>query len=311
MSCLTIDLIETGKSRDGSGQRAFWMRSSRNLVVLLPAGYDGIGHGSWGGGAFCILCLNFSEYLSIRLVGLIGIVSRKQQFFSVEVVMAKPVGKLRKINLSEVWGNEADGFASWLQQEEILDILGETIERPLKPAGSDIPLSILAGGVLAKDAKTGSYVIVLGHLEGIDPDALGKLIMYAAGLDAKTVVCVAQSISAEIRQTLDWLNGVSRDEVTFYGAELELWRIDDSVPAPNFHLVCQPNLWARQLKKGQDEGGESKAAKESEFAESNANHEEGAKGPKEKGAAPQGKPAAVGKDGVSVRQNFVYTKTFS
>ncbi|WNM63844.1 hypothetical protein [Candidatus Nitrospira neomarina] len=225
--------------------------------------------------------------------------------------MAKPVGKLRKINLSEVWGNEADGFASWLQQEEILDILGETIERPLKPAGSDIPLSILAGGVLAKDAKTGSYVIVLGHLEGIDPDALGKLIMYAAGLDAKTVVCVAQGISAEIRQTLDWLNGVSRDEVTFYGAELELWRIDDSVPAPNFHLVCQPNLWARQLKNGQDEGGESKAAKGSEFAESNANHEEGSKGPKEKGAAQQGKPAAPGKDGVSVRQNFVYTKTFS
>ncbi len=305
-----IDLIETGISRVGSGQWAFWMRSSRNLVVPLSGSYDGIGHGSSGGGASCILCLNFFEYLSIRLVRLIG-VSRKQQFFAVEVVMAKPVGKLRKINLSEVWGNEADGFASWLQQEEILDILGETIERSLKPAGSDIPLSILAGGVLAKDAKTGSYVIVLGHLEGIDPDALGKLIMYAAGLDAKTVVCVAQSISAEIRQTLDWLNGVSRDEVTFYGAELELWRIDDSVPAPNFHLVCQPNLWARQLKKGQDEGGESKAAKGSEFAELQANQEEGLKGPKEKGATPQGKPAAVGKDGVSVRQNFVYTKTFS
>ena len=225
--------------------------------------------------------------------------------------MGKPVGKLRKVNLSEVWGNEADGFASWLQQEEILEILGETIDRTLKPAGSDIPLSVLAGGVLAKDAKTGSYVIVLGHLEGIDPDALGKLIMYAAGLDAKTVMCVAQAISGEIRQTLDWLNGVSRDEVNFYGAELELWRIDDSVPAPNFHLVCQPNLWARQLKMGQEEGGESGAAKVSEFSGVNPSNDEVSKGTKDKVAAPQGKPAAGGKDGVSVRQNFVYTKTFS
>ena len=225
--------------------------------------------------------------------------------------MAKPVGKLRKINLSEVWGNEPDGFSSWLQQEEILEILGETIERTLKPAGNDIPLSTLAGGVLAKDAKSGSYVIVLGHLDGINPDALGKLIMYAAGLDAKVVVCVAQEVSAEIRQTLDWLNAVSRDDVNFYGAELELWRIDDSVPAPNFHLVCQPNLWARQLKMGQEECGEAESAKVSEFPELKAKKDEASKGTKDKGAAPQGKPVAAGKDGVSVRQNFVYTKTFS
>ncbi len=227
--------------------------------------------------------------------------------------MAKPVGKLRKINLSEVWGNEPDGFASWLQQEEILEILGETLERTLKPAGSEIPLSTLAGGVLAKDVKSGSYVIVLGHLDGINPDGLGKLIMYSAGLDAKVVVCVAQEISAEIRQTLDWLNAVSRDEVNFYGAELELWRIDDSVPAPNFHLVCQPNLWARQLKMGQEEGGEAGAVKASEFPELKSKKDEASKGAKDKGPAPQGKPgtAPAGKDGLSVRQNFVYTKTFS
>lgn len=225
--------------------------------------------------------------------------------------MAKPVGKLRKINLNEVWGNEADGFASWLQQEEILEILGETIERTLKPAGGEIPLTTLVGGVLAKDTKSGSYVIVLGHLDGINPESLGKLIMYSAGLDAKAIVCVAQEISAEIRQTLDWLNAVSRDDVNFYGAELELWRIDDSVPAPNFHVVCQPNLWARQLKMGQEEGGEAGAGKASEFPELRAKKEESLKGIKDKAQAPQGKPAPVGKDGVSVRQNFVYTKTFS
>lgn len=226
--------------------------------------------------------------------------------------MAKPVGKLKKISLNEVWGNEPDGFGSWLQQDEILEMLGEAIEVDLKPAGGEIPLDTLKGGVLARDAKRGTYVIVLGALSGIHPDTLGKLMIYAAGLDAKSIICVGQDISAEIRQTFDWLNSVSRDDVNFYGMELELWRIDDSVPAPNFNVVCQPNMWARQLKMGQEDA-ENGSSKPKEFSESKAKKEEFPREAKEKvSAPPSAKPTSgQAKDGVSVRQNFVYTKTFS
>ena len=62
--------------------------------------------------------------------------------------MAKPVGKLKKINLSEVWGSEIEGFTSWLQQEEILEMLGEALDISLKPAGGDIPLNTLVGPTL-------------------------------------------------------------------------------------------------------------------------------------------------------------------
>ena len=168
--------------------------------------------------------------------------------------MAKPAGKLKKINVNEVWANDADGFASWLQQEEILEMLGEALELSLEPAGEEISLQTLAGGVLAKDVKRGHYVIIVGHLDGMSPESFGKMIMYAAGLEAKALVCVGQEIPAEMRQSLDWLNMISRDDVNFYATELELWRIDDSVPAPNFNVVCQPNMWARQLKNGQEDG---------------------------------------------------------
>jgi len=225
--------------------------------------------------------------------------------------MAKPVGKLRKINLNEVWANEIDGFASWLQQDEILEMLGEALEVSLKPAGGDIPLDTLAGAVLAKDAKRGHYVIVLGHLDGLSHESFGKLIIYAAGLEAKAIVCVGQEITAEIRQSLDWLNMVSRDDVNFYATELELWRIDDSVPAPNFNVVCQPNMWARQLKMGQEDGESTGGPKTKEFSDPKAKKEDAAKGSKEKAVTPQGKSGPGAKDGVSVRQNFVYTKTFS
>ena len=225
--------------------------------------------------------------------------------------MAKPVGKLRKINLNEVWANEVDGFASWLQQDEILEMLGEALEVSLKSAGGEIPLDTLAGAVLAKDAKRGHYVIVLGHLDGLSHESFGKLIMYAAGLEAKAIVCVGQEITAEIRQSLDWLNMVSRDDVNFYATELELWRIDDSVPAPNFNVVCQPNMWARQLKMGQEDGESTGGSKSKDFSESKSKKDDVSKGSKEKAGVPQGKSGPGPKDGVSVRQNFVYTKTFS
>ncbi len=225
--------------------------------------------------------------------------------------MAKPVGKLKKINLTEVWSNEVEGFATWLQQEEILEMLGEALELSLKPAGGEIPLDGLAGGVLAKDAKSGHYVIVLGNLGNIGQEDFGKLIMYAAGLDAKAMVCVGQEIAAEIRQSFDWLNMVSRDDVNFYATELELWRIDDSVPAPNFNVVCQPNMWARQLKMGQEDGVSISSSKSEESSETKVKKEDPPKGAKEKVGASQGKSGSETKEGTSVRQNFVYTKTFS
>lgn len=225
--------------------------------------------------------------------------------------MAKPVGKLKKINLNEVWNNEVEGFASWLQQEEILEMLGEALELSLKPAGGEVPLDTLAGAVLAKDAKSGHYVIVLGHLDGMSHEAFGKLIMYAAGLEAKALVCVGKEVTAEIRQSFDWLNMVSRDDVNFYATELELWRIDDSVPAPNFNVVCQPNMWARQLKMGQEDGESASSSKSKDLPESKAKKEDPPKGTKEKVETVAEKPGPAAKEGTSVRQNFVYTKTFS
>ena len=192
-------------------------------------------------------------------------------------------------------------------------MLGEALELSLKFAGGDAPLDTLAGGVLVKDVKSGHYVIVLGHLDEITPESIGKMIMYAAGLEAKAIICVGQEITAEIRQSLDWLNMVSRDDVNFYATELELWRIDDSVPAPNFNVVCQPNMWARQLKTGQEQEPVESASESApkEIPAEKPKKEEPVKASKEKAEVPQGKPGPAPKDGVSVRQNFVYTKTFS
>ena len=234
--------------------------------------------------------------------------------------MAPSLGKLQQIDLREYWGKEAAEFSTWLAQKEILEALGEAVGMGLEPVTGDMPLSLLKGGVLAKQTKNDTYVIIQGQLEGTTHDDLGKLVTYAAGLNASAVVWVASKIPEEHRKALDWLNEVSRDEVSFYGTELELWRIDDSAPAPKFSLVCQPNFWARHLKLGQDDQPGQKGQNGMETD----GHTSVKKGDWESEPKPKPKPVeqpassksvkpqpqSKEKEGVSVRQNFVYTKTF-
>ena len=240
--------------------------------------------------------------------------------------MATSLGKLRQIDLQEFWGGEAGGLSAWLAQKEILHMLGEAIGIGLEPvSGDEMPMALLKGGVLAKQTKNEAYVIIQGQLEATTHDDLGKLVTYAAGLNASAVVWVASKIPEEHRKALDWLNEVSRDEVSFYGTELELWRIDDSAPAPKFSLVCQPNFWARHLKLGQEEHSDQEVQavpEESKVTEAKSpapvkkgewESESTTKVKEKPSPSPQSTKSQAPpkeKDGVSVRQNFVYTKTY-
>nr|WP_306670581.1 DUF4268 domain-containing protein [Acidithiobacillus ferrooxidans] len=60
---------------------------------------------------------------------------------------------------------------------------------------------------------------------------------------------MAATFTEDHRAVLDWLNQVTSDSVRFFGLEIELWQIDDSVPAPKFNLVSKPNDWSRQVRQ--------------------------------------------------------------
>jgi len=46
---------------------------------------------------------------------------------------------------------------------------------------------------------------------------------------------------------LDWLNENMAD-VNFFGLEIELLGIGDSMPAPQFKVVSSPNQWAKAVR---------------------------------------------------------------
>lgn len=70
---------------------------------------------------------------------------------------------------------------------------------------------------------------------------------YAAGLGAKTIVWIAPVFTEQHRAALDWLNENTVEDLQFFGIQLELWRVGNSLPAPRFHIVSKPNDWVREV----------------------------------------------------------------
>lgn len=74
-----------------------------------------------------------------------------------------------------------------------------------------------------------------------------------------TIVWIASRFTDEHRAALDWLNAVTSEDISFFGLEIELWRIENSPMAPKFNVVCKPNDWTKDsLSIRPSELGDSK-----------------------------------------------------
>ena len=161
--------------------------------------------------------------------------------------MKKSFGKLTQVELREYWKNEAGDFTPWLVEEENLALLGRAIQMNLELMGSEQSVGDFKVDILAKDIDSNQYVVIENQLEKTNHNHLGQLLTYAAGHSAKAVVWIADKIREEHRKALDWLNEKTAEGVSFFGLEMELWRIGDSKAAPKFNLVSQPNDWVKRI----------------------------------------------------------------
>ena len=161
----------------------------------------------------------------------------------------KELGRLTKVPLREFWKGEASDFTPWLADEENIGLLGETIGVELEVEAQERNIGPFRADILCKDTVTDSWVLIENQLERTDHSHLGQLLTYAAGLDAVTVVWIAERFTDEHRAALDWLNEITAEEFSFFGLEIELWRISDSPMAPKFNVVSHPNDWTKTVSR--------------------------------------------------------------
>lgn len=168
------------------------------------------------------------------------------------------LGRLESVQLREIWTSESNDFTPWLAQEENLAVLGETLGLELELEAQERSVGPFRADILCRDTVTSEWVLIENQLERTNHTHLGQLLTYASGLEAVTIVWIAATFSDEHRATLDWLNAITEERFRFFGLEVELWRIGESVAAPKFNIVSKPNDWSKSVAKGSRslDGGE-------------------------------------------------------
>ena len=158
------------------------------------------------------------------------------------------LGTIKKVDLKSVWPHEALDFTKWLAEESNLALLSEAVGMDLELREVESAVGSFRADIYAADTATNARVIIENQLEDTNHDHLGKIITYAAGKDAQAVIWIVRHARDEHRQAIEWLNAHTDDEAAFFLVEIEVWSIGDSLPAPRFNVVEQPNEWARAIK---------------------------------------------------------------
>jgi uncharacterized protein DUF4268 len=156
------------------------------------------------------------------------------------------LGEIKRLKTRDVWADEARDFTPWLAAN--LPLLGKSLDMDLELTSQETPVGDFCCDLLARDLGRDRIVIIENQFGPTDHDHLGKILTYAAGLDAEAVIWIAEKIREEHRETLEWLNRHTDKDIRFFAVTVELIQIDSSPPAANFKAVVFPNEWQRETK---------------------------------------------------------------
>ena len=161
--------------------------------------------------------------------------------------MPEKFGSLERVELRKRWKTENRDFTPWLAKEKNLSLLAETLNLDLELEDREVSVGEFQADILCRNTLDNSWVVIENQLEKTDHEHLGKLLTYAAGLDAATVVWIAKEFRDEHRAALDRQNEITDERLRYFGVEIELWQIGKSSPAPKFNIVSKPNDWRRNV----------------------------------------------------------------
>lgn len=148
--------------------------------------------------------------------------------------------------MRDIWKDEARDFTPWLAADP--DRLGKALQMDLELEGAEVAVGPFSADVVLRDTNTDQRIVVENLLETTDHDHLGKLITYAAGLEAHWAVLVAKEFRPEHRSALTWLNSISGEGSGFFGIEVHAVRIGDSPPAVQLNVVVEPDDFSRRAR---------------------------------------------------------------
>jgi hypothetical protein len=159
--------------------------------------------------------------------------------------MSVDLGQMRKVGVRDVWKHEEQEFTPWLASDGNFTQLADALGLELQIQGVEVPVGPFSADILAKDSD-GNFVVIENQFGKTNHDHLGKVLTYAATLNASAVVWIAERFTDEHRRAFEWLNDHTSEDLSLYAVELVLWQIDQSKPAVQFNVLSQPSEIVRK-----------------------------------------------------------------
>lgn len=151
------------------------------------------------------------------------------------------IGKLKEVDIRDLWKHEQYDFSAWLAEKENIESLNEALGLTLTDISKEEYIGSFRCDLFARDESTGTKVIIENQLEPSNFEHLGKIITYASGLDAKVIVWIVKQAREEHKSAIEGLNNNTNSDINFFLIELHAYKIGDSKPAPQFQIVEKPN----------------------------------------------------------------------
>lgn len=160
----------------------------------------------------------------------------------------KDLATIQTVPIRQVFQRESTDFTPWLNENISLlndtlgiDIVDNTIEEKIGNFSCDI---------VGRESGTGKVVVIENQFGETDHNHLGKLLTYAAGMNAGIVIWIAESFKEDHKRVLEWLNENvdPESQILFFGVELRIIQIENSTPALDLRVIVKPNDWERSVK---------------------------------------------------------------
>lgn len=153
------------------------------------------------------------------------------------------VERLTEIDPREIWPSEERDFTPWLAKH--LDELSHAVGMELQLVEQEGPVGDFRSDLVCRDVESKVVVVVENQLDASDHPHLGKLLTYAAGRGARAVIWISPEFRDEHSQAVEWLNSLSRADVSIFAVRLRVLKIGSSPPAISLDVVAGPSTWQK------------------------------------------------------------------
>lgn len=139
-----------------------------------------------------------------------------------------------EVELRTIWPHEARDFTPWLAEN--LGYLAEPLGMELELEATEKRVGAFRADMVCRNQADNSRVVIENQLDTSNHPHLGKVLTYAAGLDAGTIIWIAEEFRDEHRHALEWLNRKTDRGPRFFGVMLKVCQVAEFY-VPEFTVV--------------------------------------------------------------------------